>query len=31
MRTDGDWLMELARHVGDRRRRAEAVAGPRTR
>ena len=31
MRTDGDWLMELARHVGDRRRRAEAVAGQRTR
>ncbi len=26
LRTDGDWLMELARHVGERRRRAEAVA-----
>ena len=26
LRTDGDWLMELARHVGERRRRAESVA-----
>lgn len=26
LRTDGDWLMDLARHVGDRRRRAETVA-----
>jgi uncharacterized protein (DUF58 family) len=26
LRTDGDWLMELARHVGERRRRAETVA-----
>jgi uncharacterized protein (DUF58 family) len=29
--TDGDWLMDLARHVSQRRHRAEATAGRRTR
>jgi uncharacterized protein (DUF58 family) len=31
MRTDGDWLMDLARHVSKRRHRAEVAAGRRTR
>lgn len=31
LRTDGDWLLELARHVSNRRHRAEAAAGRRTR
>jgi uncharacterized protein (DUF58 family) len=31
LRTDGDWLMDLARHVSRRRHRAEVTAGRRTR
>lgn len=31
LRTDSDWLLELARHVSNRRRRAEMTAGRRTR
>lgn len=31
LRTDGDWLLELARHVTRRRHRAEMTAGRRTR
>jgi uncharacterized protein (DUF58 family) len=31
LRTDGDWLLDLARHVSDRRRRAEVTAGRRQR
>lgn len=31
LRTDGDWLMDLARHVSRRRHGAEATAGRRTR
>lgn len=31
LRTDGDWLMDLARHVSRRRQRAEVTAGRRTR
>ena len=31
LRTDGDWLLDLARHVSQRRHRAEATAGRRTR
>jgi uncharacterized protein (DUF58 family) len=31
LRTDGDWLMDLARHVSQRRHRAEVTAGRRTR
>ncbi len=31
LRTDGDWLLELARHVTRRRHRAETTAGRRTR
>lgn len=31
LRTDGDWLMDLARHVSRRRRRAEVTAGRRVR
>ena len=27
LRTDGDWLLDLARHVAQRRRRAEVMAG----
>lgn len=31
LRTDGDWLMDLARHVSQRRQRAEVTAGRRVR
>lgn len=31
LRTDGDWLLDLARHVSRRRHRAEVAAGRRTR
>jgi uncharacterized protein (DUF58 family) len=31
LRTDGDWLLDLARHVSARRRRAEVLAGRPTR